>query len=227
MSNAIKKWTEKCRAVRAFVWTKLKDIIAYAREMTKIVHSQSGHSTRYSFLEAILFSAYWIVFHDRIPSEKEAAEDLGRRYNEHAPEQVQDEAETMMERLMNEPVMIVGDTRDRATLGRILYVIANEEQRNTDQSYVHKTELVDRYKKTADLHGLYVLPRTGELAIYLRWPFISKIFGGARDYHKLLSRHHAAVASENNYGKPVKPAFGQGHRAILFKSEIIETEPPF
>ena len=137
-----------------------------------------------------------------------------------------DEAETMVERLMNEAVQIVGDFKDKASIGKILHVIAMSKNpkdwRLDDDTPRPSNELLDRYRATADLHGFYVLPTTGELAVYVRQPFIAKTLRTGRDYHKMLKRH-PAYATE----KAVKPSGGITHTAVIFKPEIIETDPPF
>ena len=71
---------DNCRAVRAYTWQRLEEIIAYAKVMTRAGPQQKRPFDAVHYLEAILFSAYWIVFQGRIPKEEEAFEFLATRY---------------------------------------------------------------------------------------------------------------------------------------------------
>lgn len=216
-----KAFTKKnCRAVRSYTWLHLKDIIRYAAALTQIVHRESGYPTRYSYLEAILFAAYWIVFEGRTPSEKEASEFLAERYDEHAPEQVKDDAEVMVDRILDEIVPVDGNSRERVTIAKLAVIL--QDKMSDDSALLTENEL-RKYKRTADLAGIYVLPSTSEIAFYKGYDFLARLFDKQRDYHKMLARH-PMFSREGN----VHPAVSHTRAAVIFKAELIQKdEIPF
>jgi putative DNA primase/helicase len=211
---------ENCRAVRAYTWVHLAEIIDYAKTMRSLVHRESNHTTRYSFLEAILFSAYWIVFQGRIPDEDEAKEFLVKRYAEHAPERPEDECETMLAHILDEVVQIDGDYKTRETLRNVLSAIKFKD----GGIQALDVSTMQRYKKTANLWGLHV-NKTGEIIIKNGYRPLMKILGSGKDYHKMLMRHPSfdrTIANQRDYQG------GQLGACTVFKGEIIAVdELPF
>ena len=205
-----------CRAVRAYTWANLEHIIEYATTMRNLVHRESNHSTRYSYLEAILFSAYWIVFQGREPTADEAMEFLGKRYAEHKPEKPEDECETMLSRILDEVVQIDGDYKSRDSLRNILTAV---KTRSGGLEALDPSTLA-RYKKTANLAGLHV-NKEGEVIIKNGYRPIMKILGSGKDYHKMLARH---PSYERALGNQRDFQGGQLGACIVFRSEIIAVD---
>jgi len=205
-----------CRAVRAYTWAHLPEIIEYATTMRNLVHTESGHSTRYSYLEAILFSAYWIVFQGREPTADEAMEFLGKRYAEHKPEKPEDECETMLGRILDEVVQIDGDYKTRESLRNVLVTI---KYKSTGINAVGP-DVLQKYKKTANLAGLHV-NKEGEVVIKNGYRPIMKILGSGKDYHKMLARHPSYARS---LGNQRDFQGGQLGACIVFRSEIIAVD---
>jgi hypothetical protein len=205
-----------CRAVRAYTWAHLAEIIAYASTMRNYVHTESGHTTRYSYLEAILFSAYWIVFQGREPTADEALEFLGKRYAEQKPERIEDECETMLGRILDEVVQIDGDYKTRESLRNVLVTI---KYKSAGINAVGP-DVLQKYKKTANLAGLHV-NKEGEVVIKNGYRPIMKILGSGKDYHKMLARH---PSYERALGNQRDFQGGQLGACIVFRSEIIAVD---
>lgn len=207
---------EKCRGVRAYTWAHLEEIIEYAKTMRNLVHRESNHTTRYSYLEAILFSAYWIVFQGREPSEDEAMEFLVKRYKEHAPEKPEDECVTMLDRILDEVVQIDGDYKTHESLRNVLTTIKTNA--------ITDPTVLTRYKKTANLAGLH-LNRDNEVIVKNGYRPIMKILGMGKDYHKMLIRHpefDRQLDNQRDFNG------GQMGKCIVFRSELIPVdELPF
>ena len=205
-----------CRAVRAYTWANLEHIIEYAQAMRNLVHRESNHSTRYSYLEAILFSAYWIVFQGREPTADEAMEFLGKRYAEHKPEKPEDECETMLSRILDEVVQIDGDYKTRESLRNVLVTIKYKAAGINAVG----PDVLQKYRKTANLAGLHV-NKEGEVIIKNGYRPIMKILGSGKDYHKMLARH---PSYERALGNQRDFQGGQLGACVVFRAEIIAVD---
>jgi hypothetical protein len=207
---------DDCRAVRAFTWAHLAEIISFASELSGPAGEIGHNSTRYAFLEAMLFSAFWRVFKDRFPEPAEAREWLTKLYDAQAPERIEDEPEVMLNRIFAEVVQIDGDYKKHETLGKILIIIKNRSSDGEDS--LNLGELLP-YKKTALFWGLYV-NSAGQVCIFRGNPYLEKILG-TKEYQMKLRRHPACVEKD----KTVNPGSGnKAARAVILSTEVLATD---
>lgn len=209
---------ENCQAVRAFVWQHLQEIITYAEWLTDLVTDEAGEGmgNRYSFLEAILFSAFLRVFQDKLPDEAEAREFLRRVYKSKAPEQHDDESDIMLARVFSEVVRLDGDYKKQETIGDILRVI--KEKRLPDSTVRAEENELRPYIKTARFYGLAITKHG--LAVAPRNPKLAEMLG-SKEYLVMLARHSRAEKSKQVIGT------FNARCLILNTDVIVSDEVPF
>jgi hypothetical protein len=121
----------------------------------------------------------------------------------------------MLNRLLTEVVPMFDAYGKRYTLEHFLRCVL--------QGYDLDDEAADveRYRKTCWQFGLYVLPKTNEVAVAIRRPAIAKLLGAPLSYHITLARHALCTAKN----RPVTQD-GPTKRCVIFSAGILEGEPP-
>jgi hypothetical protein len=215
-----------CRALRAFTWTHLAEIIEGADFFSALCEEVGRLSTRYAYLEAILFSAYHIVFKGGLPDEATARKFLAVAYEQQKPEANTNEAQDMVDRLLDEVVPITGDRSKSLPLRSILIAIKTRKMPIFGDmvgeeilAELSGTELV-RYKQTAWSYGLGV-NRSGELCIQNNHHAITKITGYGKGYSKLLKRHPSALPKKV---QGFTPMASEQSRQCTYIASVLETE---
>lgn len=219
-----------CRSLRAFTWIHLREIIDGADYLSPICEEIGHLSTRYAYLEGILFSAYHIVFKGGLPDEQAARRFMETAYSLQKPEESTNEAEDMIQRLLDESVPISGDRMKTLPLRSILVGIktmkapsGDEVNQNEKLENLSRAEIL-RYKQTAWAYGLGV-NKSGELCIVNNHHAITKITNYGRGYSKILKRHPYAVKDKI---QGFTPFASETAKQCTYIREVLETEPvPF
>jgi hypothetical protein len=206
---------ENCAAIRAFTWHNLARIVEAAERVAHVVEDVAGLSSRDAMLEAILWSAHWIVWRDGIPAEAELRRGMERVFEVKGREEAEPDAEILLNRLLTEVVPMFSDYGKRYTLEHFLRAVMQGYDADDTGADLEK------YKKTCWQFGLYVLPKTREVAVAIRRPAIAKLLGGTLAYHITLARH--GLCTEKS--RPVTQD-GPTKRCVIFSAGILEGEPP-
>jgi hypothetical protein len=218
-----------CAALRAFVWARLGEIIEGADFFSPLCEEAGRLSTRYAYLEATLFSAYHIVFKDGLPTEDDARRFLETAYELQKPEERTNEAEDMVERLLDEVVPVSGDRSKMLPLRSILVAIKTRKQiigGNVEDETTTELSTSEwlKLKQTAWSYGLGV-NKSGELCVQNNHHAITKITGFGRGYSKLLKRHPYAVKDKV---QGFTPFAGEKAKQSTYIANVLETdEVPF
>jgi len=222
---------QKCRAVRAFAWMHLKEIVAEADRLAGFIEEIGHRSSRYAYLEGILYSAYWIVFKGRKPEDEELRKFLAEIYKTEVEESRRNDAEEIVERILDEPVPVAGDRTKTYALRRILYGIKFSKGPSTGEEGMLKNEMrfltsteIAAYKSTAIMYGLGI-DLDGNLAIANEHHQIQRITGLGKGYKRFLWRHPCVVDRSkiiNFMGLGDKP-----RRCTVFRGVIENDEIPF
>jgi hypothetical protein len=206
-----------CRAVRSWVWANLTGIMAEAERMADVVEDIGRKSSRDAYLDAILFSAFWLCFRDRSPSDDELAVFVAEVYKVQAPDEKQEPADAIVDRILDEAVPVLGDRTRTYTLRRILYGVKFHEGPQTGEESnpalnglrTLSAAEIQAYATTAIQYGLGV-DQKGNLSIVNNHHQIARISGLGPGYKALLWRHplivhRSQVVSFAKYGdKPRK-----------------------
>jgi hypothetical protein len=216
---------DNCAGVRAFVWPRIRQIIATARAMVDAIREASGVDTRYALLEGILWAAHWIVWKDRVPAEEELREWLAVAYKVKAPVQIDGDAEEWMSRLLTEVVPVFDAPAKRYPLEHMARALATGQERPPETGAVAAVPLEpqdeERYRHTLSQFGLYV-NREGELCVAVKRSQIAKILGTSSQYSRVLARHPLCV----DKSRVVKPTGEISRRCMVFSPGVLEGEPP-
>jgi len=190
-----------CAGIRAFTWQKLPEILEAATAMTRSIVALI-HDSRKGYADALLFAAFWRVFLDRIPATDEFEAWLAQVYKVKPLDSQRDEAEEMLDKLLDQVAKISGDPKTEVTLRELLrgikYGEVEKQMYPEDRELglsgkvdVRKLELseLDNWRTTAVNHGLMVDKKSGCLLIKANAAYISKIWEmKGRTYSDLLRR---------------------------------------
>jgi|GEM_PF-2799352 len=223
---------QNCRAVRSWVWAHLAEIIAEAERITDVVEDVGRKSSRDAYLDAILFAAFWHCFKNRSPSDDELAVFVAEAFKVQAPEEKQDDADAIVDRILDEAVPVLGDRGRTYPLRRILYgvkfrkgpLVGDETSQTLDGLRDLTAAEVQAYATTAIQYGLGV-DSDGNLAIVNKHHQIARISGLGHGYAPLLWRH-ACIEDRSRTVSFAK--YGDKPRRCTILSGVLETdEIPF
>lgn len=190
-----------CAGIRAFTWQKLPEILEAATTMTRSIVALI-HDSRKGYADALLFAAFWRVFFDRIPAQEEFETWLAQVYKVKPLDTGRDEAEEMLDKLLDQVTKISGDPKTEVTLRELMRGIKYGEiekqmyaddrelglSGKTDMRKLEPSEL-DNWRTTGVNHGLMVDKKSGCLLIKANAAYITKIWEiDGRTYSKLLKR---------------------------------------
>jgi putative DNA primase/helicase len=212
-----------CAAVRAFVWPRIDEILRLADAMIEPIRDASGFDTRYAKLEGILFAAHWVVWKSKRPEEAELAEWLSKVYDTKPPEVLDNDADTIINRLLT-AIVQAADAPQKYTVGQMALALSKGVE-NDEISLVAEPlspEKEERFRRTLNLYGLYIMPRTGQFSIARGRPELARIMGTTTQYARVLSRHTLCTDKDK-----VVNALGEVRRCMVFSASILEGEPPF
>lgn len=219
---------EACAGVRAFTWANLAEIIAQAEVMAEAIQDVAGLDTRYALLEGILWAAHWRIWRDRFPEEAELREWLGKLYHLKAPEQPEDDATVLLQRVLAEVVQLQDAPSRRHTVQHMALALSTGFEAQAEEELPAMPlfeEDATRYQKTLHLYGMHV-PRRGEhegcLALSIRHPWLAQKMGTTTSYAKVLGRHPLCVSKSQT----ITPTGEPSRKCLVFSRGILEGEPP-
>jgi len=201
-----------CAEVRSFTWNHLAEIIDYAETMSELVHEIANHPTRYAYLEAMLFSAWWRVFMDRFPDEAEAREWLAKVYAVAEIEHIEDKPVEVLNRIFAEVVQVEGDYKEHESLGVLCrYVMSHCD----DEGLSIGPDKIARYIKTLGFWGIWI--NKNGVNVANKNPKLAAILQNNISYHKILQKHPYVANKHITIGK-------WNIAGVLLKKEVIVTE---
>ena len=215
---------DACAAVRSFVWANIRRVVEVARSMVDAIREASGFDDRYALIEGILWAAHWIVWRDRTPEDGELREWLAKVYKVKPPAVIEDDASILMQRILTEVVQLQDAPGQKYTIGQMALALASELEEQPEPPFPGVplgAEKAERFRKTLNLYGLYVL-KTGAFSVAIARPNLARIMGTSTQYAKVLVRHPLCV----NRSYTVTPTGEGSRRSMLFAQSVLEGEPP-
>jgi hypothetical protein len=210
-----------CAAVRSYTWAHLPQIIDAVEDFTALVGDVASMSSRDALIDAVLWTAHWIVWRDRVPEEAELREWLAAAYLVKPREEPEDDADAMLNRLLNEAVPVFDAPTKRYTLGHLLgSVLSGQEERDDYTEPLADTDR-ERYRRTCWQYGLYVLPKTREVAVAVRRQAVARILGSTLAYSMTMARHPLCTDKARRVTQD-----GPTKVCLAYSSGILEGDPP-
>lgn len=196
---------KNCQAIRALTWNKLKIILDLSERIVDSIRNKTGRDYRSSFSDAMLAAAFMVVWagNDN-PSDEQIENMLTKYYSYQPPEEHRDEAEEIIDRIMDEQIEILGDgMREKITIMECLNRIYNEHIDLETGTRLLEESAINLYKQHVSRVGVRVLD-DGNIAIVNNHHVIKRIIQCGNGYNKLLKRHPGFVEGQRNvyfYGK--------------------------
>jgi hypothetical protein len=186
---------DKCQAVRSWTWINIKKIIDGAENIVEEIEETGSKSHRDAYIDALLFSAFFLCFQNGIPEQDKLHRFFESVYSRQITEDDND-AEEFLDRLLDEQVFLIGEGMHKLTLRRIMYGIftgkAPAADNDTGQQFaILPPDGIARYKQTAIQYGLGLTVYNGvqALAVVSNHHQIAKITEVGKGYNRILWRH--------------------------------------
>jgi hypothetical protein len=188
-----------CRAFRARTWGMLKRVIAQAEHVSNVIQEDTGLNNRFCLSEAMLLTAYWMIWHNMLDMTDKQILAASRVHLEMTTfAEPRDETGELIDRLLDERILVeIGGKRPHMTLREILIASRNGavESHDGDMSGgILNHEDRHYMKNTAERLGFIV--KDDLLAVASNHHEIVKISGHSRGYHLQIQRHPGFVRTE-------------------------------
>ncbi len=205
---------KNCRAIRALTWQKLHVIFSLADRIVDIIREKTGRDYRSSYADALLASAFMVVWTGTDePSTDQIKTMLTKYYALQPLEEHRNEAEELVDRIMDETIEILHDNnqREKMTIMECLNKVyaGNTEEKDSDAKIKDYRDHLARY-------GIRITDGTS-IAIANCHHLIMKIIDSGNGYNKILKRHPGYVEGQRSLG-----FFGviKGRRCTILKDMI-------
>jgi putative DNA primase/helicase len=224
---------ENCAGIRAFTWSHLPVILEHVEEIADIIGTVTGRDLRWSTAEAMLMSAYFIVWRDTVPTKEQAEKAVRAFYDEAPPEEKRDQTDELLQDFFDTPVQVSGSRGITMTVGRIASCLLSEQiesESETDYNGMRPlgSEEKDRFRATLGIYGVAVMrgdKYTGERTIGIadNNKEFRRITRAGAGYHHMLKRHPAFIEH-----KQVR-IDGKTRLACVFSPDVVDKaeKPPF
>jgi len=192
LSSTISRLTtpENCAGIRALTWRKLPEILEYAEYLEPYIRGETGKDNRFSYAEALLLSAYYIVWRDETPRDEAATLAVKMMYEMKPLDAGRDETIDIIDRLLSESVRCEIPTggmdiiRCQLSIAQILTSVATGILNDNGLHQDGKTYL----RNLAGQYGVGVT-KDGDLVIANNHHKIKSIIERTSGYHHQLHRH--------------------------------------
>lgn len=192
---------KNCRAIRAFVWKNFKKILKLKKNIAPIIKEISNQSYRYANAEALLLAAYFIVWEDTNKIDAKIIKDRYLKYyNIKPPENRRDESIEMLDRILDETIIING-YKNQITIREaaiIIYTGYRESKKDSaydDREEVAPSELL-KHRQAVGHYGISI-EKTGDVAIAHNHHELMKILKRGRGFHQTLWRHPGFIEKKS------------------------------
>lgn len=209
---------ENCRSIRSLTWIKLKTILELSIRLADIVMRKSNKDYRSSFADAILCSAYIVIFGGmENPSDEKIDDFFEKYYKLQPPDEVRYDAEETINRLFDEVIEIIHDgRREKITIIECLNRIENGAIISDEDDKVTEKVIRDT-KLTISRYGIKLLD-DGEVAICNSHHLVRQIIQRGKGYSKLFKRHKGFVEASRVV------SFSDNSRRCTIIKGIIKTD---
>jgi len=187
-----------CCSIRALTWKRIAEIIALADHMVPMIQDLTGKDNRFSLGEGMLFAAYALIWQQYELDDSGLKEMLEMIYRIQPAERHRDEAAELIDRLLDERVMLDRPTKETVSLREILIAIHRGNFETELESEEYPADLSNKQKAylrdVAGRHGIGLINGDNPVvAIANNHHEITRIIGKGRGYQRMLWRHKNVI----------------------------------
>jgi len=212
---------KNCRAIRAYAWKNFKRMEELTERVAKMIMDKTGRGLRKSYSDAMLASAFIIVWnHIENPSGEQINEMLDKYYELQPMSETRDESEEFIDRYLDEIVEVIYDgRREKITLRECLTREYIGEINDGVDFKIITDEHRAAYRQTAGRYGVRLLDG-GLIGIASKHHEVMRIMQCSNGYSQILKRHPGYIKHIKKDGtcendKPMAFADGSTKRAIM------------
>ena len=205
---------KNCRAIRALTWQKLHVIFSLADRIVDIIREKTGRDYRSSYADALLASAFMVVWTATdCPTNEQIEQMLGKYYALQPAEEHRNEAAEVVGRIMDETIEILHDNNQREKM-TIMQCLNRVYAGNTTADDTE--EKIRDYRDHLARYGIRIADGSN-VAVANCHHLISKIIDSGSGYNKILKRHPGYIDGQRSLG-----FFGviKGRRCTVLKDII-------
>ena len=218
---------DNCRRLRAKTWQMLPEIIDAAEKISIHISEYTGLDSRTATSEAMLYAAYKLIFDCEELTESKIKEEIKTTYQFQPVEEGRDETDEIIERILDEVIMIPNTRGEKDTIRNILSYIKSGNvpcrDNNDIREYIPATTTDMRtLKNLVESYGVGYNTEHSALMIANNHHIVKKIIGRGNGYHRQLWRHQNFLPGED--GNKSKNGYigGKTRRCTFIKGVIPE-----
>lgn len=210
-----------CRAIRALTWNKLKDIFKLSNKIVDIIREKTGRDYRSSYADAMLFSAFTIIWKGLDnPGDELLNKMLDAYYSHQKPDEHRNEAAEIIDRILDEQIEILDDgRREKLTVMECLTRINTGNRGEGIEAFILSDNTLQNYRYHIARMGIRIL-ENNEIAFVNNHHIIKKIINYGNGYSKILKRHPGCVQEQ----KTVYFFDGKYRKCTIIKDLIIKID---
>jgi putative DNA primase/helicase len=186
---------ENCRSIRALTWNKIEDIIELADRMVPMIQDVTKKDNRFSLAEGMLFAAYALIWRQYEITDQALREMLEMIYRVQPVEGHRDETAEIVDRILDERVMIENPIRETVSIREILIAVMRGNFEASEDSDEYPAALtskqISHIRNVAGRHGIGIV--NDEIAIANNHHEIMRIINKGRGYQRVLWRHKNVI----------------------------------
>jgi putative DNA primase/helicase len=184
---------KNCRSIRSLTWNKLKSILELSDKIVDSIRKITNKDYRSSYSDAMLASAFMTIWTGTDNPTDEQIENMLKKYYSYQPaDEHRDEAEEIIDRIMDETIEVIHDgRREKITIMECLNRIYVSDFEEYDRSHI------ENYKMAAGRYGVRIQDESN-IAIVNRHHEIMRIIGRGNGYNKILKRHIGFIEGQRN-----------------------------
>jgi hypothetical protein len=188
---------DNCKGIRALTWSKLNDIITMSEQVSPLIAESTGLDTRSSMSEAMLYCAHRIIWRSLpVFDEQSIRADIKQIFALQPVEESRNEVEEMLDRLLDEVVMIPGTGGEKLSLRKILSCIKSGMIEDDTETQSHglsfrpmKKVEEKNFKRIVESYGITYSPTYDAVAVANNHHMVKKILNRGSGYYRMLWRH--------------------------------------
>ena len=194
-----------CRSIRALTWQKLKIIFILADRIVSAIRQKTGRDYRSSYADALLASAFMVVWnYCDDPTDEQISETLDRYYQFQPIESQRDESEEIIDRLLDEVIEVIQDyAREKLSIREVInrLYIGEIPDETGDTVKILNGKEKQLYRQAIGRYGIKLIDK-GNVAIANSHHSIKKIINHGDGYQKIFKRHTGWIDGSKNISFP-------------------------
>lgn len=207
---------KKCRQIRSLVWRELPTILKRAGAFADVIEEISGKDSRFSLAEGLLQATYWHIWRNkRKMAVKDVSGSIEELYSSCPPDGNRDESEEMLDRILDQKILIEQPDREQITIREAIHAIRFKKFDVSNPEKIYDDldmNVITHLRAMCGRNGVGM--REDDLAIDMSSFAIMNMIEMPRGYHRVLQRNKDLLEKS----APVRLA-GKTRRCVILKLE--------